>query len=267
MNLKRLWIALVLVCVSAPAKAATIAGWDFSQWLGSGILSTDNVNLRDTLDANYSSLDPTNNAGAESALLGRLFFNGQFGSTAVNPDPASAIFAPVGGSLNGNLDAPTLDLLGNPIPGTNPFDSLGILSSPSEGQQYANRLSMAATAPLDVVFAANPGSLGALASDWRVTFGGRADSASPLAILFSTDGLNYTPAGNVSLGAADTRYSVNLSTAPGERAFVLFRFAPGTDNAQFIDNVAIEGALPEPATLGLLLASLVGLVAARARRT
>jgi hypothetical protein len=264
MKLKYLVITWGIALLGSSAQGATIAGWDFSQWLGSGVLSTNGLALQSTLNANYSSLDSTNNAGTESAALGRLFFDGQFGSTQVDPDPAIATFVPVGGSLASNLDAPTLDLQGNPIFGANPFDSLDVLAS--ENQQYRNRLQMGATAPLAAVFAADLGSLGSIASDWRVSFGARSDAPSVLAVAFSTDGVAYVDAGNVTLGAGDTRYALNLTGLTGSRAFVRFQFAGSSESTQFIDNVAIEGALPEPAMGGLMLASALGLAALRARR-
>src|SRR5262245_1029525 len=50
--------------LAAPAGATGIAGWDFSQYLGTSLLSTDGATFTNTLSANYSQLDPTFNAGA-----------------------------------------------------------------------------------------------------------------------------------------------------------------------------------------------------------
>ena len=52
--------------VSGSAQAAMIAGWDFSQYAGDGLLSVDGASFTTTLPANYSSLDPT---AAQSTAL------------------------------------------------------------------------------------------------------------------------------------------------------------------------------------------------------
>ena len=62
--------------LAAPAGASGIAGWDFSQYFGDGILSTDGTTFTNTLPANYSNLDPSFNAGAGSAAFGTMFMNG-----------------------------------------------------------------------------------------------------------------------------------------------------------------------------------------------
>jgi len=72
--------------VAGSARAVMIAGWDFSQYAIDGFITVDGENLTDTLPANYSSLDPTFGAGAESAAFGRLYLNGQFGSDATPLD-------------------------------------------------------------------------------------------------------------------------------------------------------------------------------------
>jgi hypothetical protein len=224
--------------VVTSAAAQTVSGWDFSQWQGSDLLSVNGMALTNVLSANYSSLDPTNNAGAESAAFGTAFFNGQFGSTSVDPQPGAAIFVPVGGSLVANLDGPALDLEGNPIPGANPFDSLEVLDS--EGQRFRNRLSMGATAPVSVVFSGDLSGVPQSGSNWSLVLGARADSDSALGVDFSTDGVSYATVTSLNLAAGDTRYQVNLSAATAERAFVRLRFQPPSGGAQFIDNVVLQ---------------------------
>ena len=73
----------VAAFVSAPAQATMVAGWDFSQYLSDSQLSVDGATYTDTLSANYSNLDPTFGAGAESAAFGTMYIDGSFGSTAI----------------------------------------------------------------------------------------------------------------------------------------------------------------------------------------
>jgi hypothetical protein len=227
------------------ARSATVSGWDFSQWLGSGTLSTNGTTLTNVLPANYSSLDPTQNAGAESAAFGTLYFNGQFGSVTIAPvGDGSEAFTPASGSLNSNLDAPALDSAGNPILGTNPFDSLQVLRS--EQQQFASRLRMVASGTAQVVFSADLTGVPQTGSAWVVTFAAQADAASSLGIDFSSNGTNYAVVTSVPLTTGDTRFQIPLSTPASERAFVRFRFSPPTGGAQFIDNVSVEASLSAP---------------------
>lgn len=133
-------LLLTYLCLPAAAFAHTlVAGWDFSQYALDGALSIDGETLTDVLDANYSDYDPTFGAGAESAAYGRMFLDGEFGSTATpldldnDPIVPSAV-AP--GSLQSNLSTP---LNGVPDPDV-PFDSCPVLMN--EGQLYCNQLTM-----------------------------------------------------------------------------------------------------------------------------
>src|SRR5262245_36101760 len=97
-------MALAISMLSVgPAHAISIAGWDFSQYLGAGFLTTDGSTGADTLTANYSALDPSG-AGPESAAYGTMFINGSFGSTAVDPFGATPQILPVAGSLLSNIN-------------------------------------------------------------------------------------------------------------------------------------------------------------------
>src|SRR5262245_10813817 len=102
MRIKALAIACAIAMLSVYADAATIAGSAFAQFVGRNVLSTDGLAIATKLNANYSNLDPTSNAGAESAALGTLYYNGQFGSTnvPVAADGSSQVFTPDAGSLS-----------------------------------------------------------------------------------------------------------------------------------------------------------------------
>src|SRR5262245_38700507 len=121
--------------IGSAADATMIAGWDFSQYFDTGALSTDGVDFTATLDANYSDLDPSFGAGAQSAAFGTMHMDGSFTSTDGTPQlgtgnepfqPSSA----TGGSLASNLTAP----------GGVDFDSHTVLID--EGQTFANSLAM-----------------------------------------------------------------------------------------------------------------------------
>src|SRR5262249_6563480 len=145
------------------AHAGMIAGWDFSQYLGAGVLSVDGENGANTLDANYSNLDPTFGAGAESAQYGTMYINGQYGSTNVDPVGPGQEVLPTPDSLVSNLNAGA--------PGSFPFDSGTTLVS--EGQAFASILSMTAPGAASVVFEADLGGQALNASNWILSLGAK----------------------------------------------------------------------------------------------
>jgi hypothetical protein len=260
-RLPALLVATLGLLAAPSARALVVAGWDFSQYAGDGALTIDGANFVSTLDANYSNLDPTFNAGTESAQLGTLYFDGQFGSSSVDAGSGSEPFLPVAGSLNSNLDAPVQGV------GDNPFDSFDILAF--EGQQFTQLLSMSALAAVSVVVQADLTSVIGLGSNWSLTFGGRTTSGTSIVgVEFSTDGVSYADAGTVSLNANDTPRTVALPALEAATAFVRLRFEPSGLNLPVIDNVAILGdvaIIPEPATLLLLSVGMVALTSRRHR--
>ncbi len=238
--------------LSGSAQAAMIAGWDFSQYAGDGLLSVDGATFTTTLPANYSNLDPTFGAGAESAAFGTLFLDGSFGSTAITPSGLNdEQFLPTAGSLVSNLGAP----------GAFQFDSLEILVD--EGQPLANLQGMTALDPVSVVFQANLAAQAFNGSDWIVSFGGKTfNGTSTVGVEFSTDGTTYSPAGSVILDTNDKPFSVNLGATTSHTAFVRLNFNPVGSDQPIIDNLAISGtlsAIPEPGTALLVISGLIGL--------
>jgi len=247
MKLKHFVAALALSTSAAmSAQAAVISGWDFSQWIsGGGLLSVDNATLQNTLTANYSNLDPTFNAGVQSAQYGTMYMNGQFGSSNITPTGnGDEAFLPFAGSLASNITGI--------LP--NPFDSLTVLIAEG-GQQEANLARMQANAATSIVFSATPG---ANSDTWSVAFGARTDFAGASIIVeFSTDGSSYASLGTASLTGVDTLYS--FAAAPGVTSQAgYFRLVFSGAGPQ-IDNLAISATVPEPAIAGLLALGLGGL--------
>jgi hypothetical protein len=258
--------AVLSALLAGSAQAATIAGWDFSQYLsGGGFLSIDGVTLTNTLDANYSNLDPTFNLGPDSGVFGTMYINGQFGSTEVTPvGDLSEPFLPIAGSLASNLTAPVTGI------GTNPFDSLNELGI--EGQLFQEFMSMSVFGPVSVVFEADLTSVPEVGENWFFSFGAKTLVTGAVAsglVEFSLDGVNYASVGSVNLNNTDTPYSLALTPATLDRAFVRVTFTSGSGQP-LIDNVAIQATLatvvPEPGTALLLGAGLVGLALAGRRR-
>jgi len=264
MNAKLLISTLAATVLSAavagPAAAISmVSGWDFSQYTTDGFLSLDEVTLSNTLSANYSDLDPSFGAGAESAAFGTMHLDGQFGSTNTPLDFADPFVpsAAAGGSLLSNKTAPA---------GAE-FDSFAILLN--EGQPFANPFAMAAVAAATVVFEANLISVPETGDNWSVSFGARTFSGtSAIGVEFSTDGVTFNPFSSVNLTTVDTLYNVVFGGGPSEQAFVRLSFDPA-EGQPFIDNVAISANLatvPEPSTLALLSLGLVGLARIGRRR-
>ena len=118
MKMRTLLIAGTVALAATAAQAQElVAGWDFSQYYTAGRLSTDGSTGVNTLDANYSSLDASNKAGAESADYGTLLMNGSAGSSAVS---TTFGLSEVKRGLvpgNGDVNIEVLDVAGNVITG------------------------------------------------------------------------------------------------------------------------------------------------------
>lgn len=252
--------------VGSSAQATMIAGWDFSQYTGDGFMSVDGGgSFTNTLAANYSDLDPTFGAGAESTALGTMYVNGQFGSTNVAAGSGLEEFVPsaaAGGSLVSNLTAPG---------GIADFDSFTVLAS--EGQLSTESLAMIAAATSSVVFEADLSSTSQAGSVWSISFGAKMFSGtSSVGIEFSSDGVTFVSFGSVNLTTVDTPFNVALGADETSKAYVRLSFDPSGANQPFLDNVAINAAnlvavVPEPSTALLGSLGLLGLAVAGRRRT
>ena len=243
------------------AGAQLMAGWDFSQYAVDGALSTDGATFTDTLAANYSSFDLTNNAGSGSAAFGTLFMNGANGSTNVDEASATAAVVPsaaVPGSdvLSSNRKAPATG------PGTNPFNSFSILRG--EGQSRTQNLGLTARSGADVVF--QSGSTGVGRPGWYMSFAGRAVSGtSTVDVEFSSNCSTYSTLGSFPLTTEDKKSTVVLSATPGLDVTCVRLALDPTAGQPIIDDVAIF--VPEPAMGFALFAGVAGLVALARRRT
>lgn len=238
---------VVSASIAGSAQAYLVAGWDFSQYFNDSLLSTDGVTFQTTLSANYSDLDPTFGAGAESAPFGTLYFNGQFGSSAVAATGTlTEEFLPTAGSLTSNLDVPAVS-----------FDAFTVLLD--EGQAFSNLMSMIARDSVSVVFKADLSTVPETGGNWSVSFGGKTfEGTSTVGVEFSTDGSSYAIVDSVILDANDAQFAVNLGTAPSETGFVRLNFNPVDANQPIIDNVAIS--VPEPGTVSQFVAAVLGLL-------
>ncbi len=245
--------AAFVATTAGTAQADAVAGWDFSQYFSSGLLTTDGASFTNTLDANYSDFDPTFNAGAESEEFGTMYMDGTNGSSNVNPASASAEFQPISGDLTNNPN-PFLGGTGNP------FESFTILTD--EGQTFANSLSMVANAAVSVVFEADLGSLGG-GVNWSLDFSGIVEGGTSAAIgvEVSDDGIDYSTVDSLALTSTDTLFSVPLGTGVNgeENVYVRLNFDPGAGNPQ-IDHLSISAdVVPEPGTALLGLVGIAGL--------
>jgi len=258
MKAKLFLATLASLTLAGSAQAILVAGWDFSQYAGPGFLSIDGASNTATLAANYSELDPTFNAGAESAAYGTMYADGTFGSTDITPtlDSFAEPIQPYTGSLVSNINKPF------PIP----FDSHTVLTT--EGQAFADFFSLQALAG-EIVSPVFNASLGGLLGDtWELTFGAKTETGSAaLGVEVAFNGGGYVSLGNANLTAVDTLFTFNLGAAPANNVQVRLTL-DSTNVVSLIDNVAISAGniVPEPGTGLLVTTGLMGLAAMGRRR-
>jgi len=247
------WGTIVSVALALPAGASTVAGWDFSQYYTDGIPSIDGSSTTSTLSANYSSFDPTFNAGDESAAFGTLTTTGSV--------------VPTAGSLDSNLSG-AADAIGE-----NGFDAHTALAF--EGQMFQEFMALTTKGSGTLIFATDLSSIGQSGTDWSVSFGGKTfdDSSctpsctSTVTVEYSPDGSSYSSFGSAVLDTTDQKFEFTLGAAPSVEGFVRLGLT-STSGQPIIDNVAIKVIpAPEPSTaLGLLAGSMSLAIARRWRK-
>ncbi len=258
-------IATIVVWLAGSAQAETIAGWDFSQYIGDGRMITSGALIpSNTLGANYSSRAAAPGAGPPAAVFGTAYFDGSFGSTSVDPTSANPALVPsaalTGGSLASNRSAPE-------APGYVPFDARTALQS--AGQPFFSLIGVTAPQSALAVFSADLGVAPPPSNHWELSLGGRTFSgSSAVDVEFSTDGISYSPMTTFNLTTTDTRFSAPLTAAVTDTAFVRVSLDPSVGQP-IIDNVAIV-LLPEPsstiqAATGLLFLGSCHIVGRRRR--
>ncbi len=230
-------IASIVVWLAASAQAATVAGWDFSQYATDGSLVKDlSLVPSNTLAANYSNSASAPGAGPAAAAFGTLYFDGSFGSTSVDPNSPGFLPSAARGSLESNRSAPG-------APGYVDFDSKNELKV--AGQPLFNRLSMTAPEPVQAVFRAQLGGAPPPTHHWELSLGGRTFAgSSDVGVEFSADGIAYSPMTTFNLTTSDTPFSAPLVAALTDTAYVRVSLDP-SGGQPIIDNVAVV-LLPEP---------------------
>jgi hypothetical protein len=251
-------IAMTLALSAAlagSAHAVNVAGWDFSDFAADGVAGG-------VVDANYSSFDPTGNAGAESANFGTaaLF---DIVSRGGDVTPSVRTDVPLGEQQNANFGGPAAFI------GDNSFGAFTTLQL--EGQTNTNVMSI--SLPITSGVAIFEGDLTSLGGDagygWSISFAGQVvgAAAATVVVQFSPDCSSYSTVGSVDLDQEANAFTVALDQIASTRACALLFVPNGGDERVVIDNVSLDvQAVPEPAVGAQLLAGALGLVALFRRR-
>lgn len=253
----------LLMAGNAQATPELVAAWDMGQWCSVGFTCDPGFALLETMDAAYSDRDP-NGLGSESAGYGTMHFDGQFGSTDVNPTfAAPGPWLPQPPSL-------ALNSFVHMAPGFAGVIELGnpgnCASFALEGITSCGDYAMVASDAVEVVFKADlspePGVKG---SAWEMSFAAAATTGTvDVNVSFSEDGINYSPVVvDEEVTTAGEIVSASLGGTNLTMAFVKLTLLGNT----VIDNLAIKAELvPEPGTALLGLAGLAGLAVFGRRR-
>lgn len=259
---------LASVCVLAlPALASAqvelVSGFNFGQFLSGGYPSLDGTTFEPagSIGANYkgASIPPASSAGGAVGLAGtagnyqvagggRLYWDGSFGSSAYDfTDGVSIVAAEVGGNSVGG------EKVGG---GSMAFDGddLGLaLQSTVVGGRIGFAVNTAGFADYTPA--------GLLDANFKFA----ASVSAPVTINWYLNGSSTSFASTALSGASMTAYSLDLPAEfYGLSAAQLVAEFSGTAT---IDNVQINGAIPEPSTYAAILGlATLGFVALRRRK-
>jgi hypothetical protein len=228
--------------LAGSAQAVEVAGWDFSD------TSSDGVSLG-SVDANYSSFDPTGGAGAESATYGQ--------ATLTN---LIARGGDVGAGARTGVTGGTAQDANQR--GFNSFTTLQL-----EGQAFTLPMAVTATSGAgDAVFEGDLTTLGGGQGGygWSISFAGQVVGASSatVGVEFAPDCVSYSSAGSVNLDDQANEYTVAFTKVASDNACARLTIPNTGDERVAVDNVSLDViAVPEPAVGAQLLAGAAGLVA------
>ncbi len=227
--------------LAGSANAVNVAGWDFSD------TSRDGAALG-SVDANYSSFDPTGGAGAEAATYGSATLSSVVGRGG-----------DIGAGVRGSV-------AGGQYQDANQAGFGRLLRLQLEGQTFTHP--MAATANSGAGTATFEGDLTSLAGQtgygWSISFAGEVDGASSanIGVEFSPDCASYSSAGTVAVDGEANAYTVEFTKVASSNACARLTIPNSGDERVAVDNVTLDViAVPEPAVGAQLIAGIVGLVA------
>jgi hypothetical protein len=264
--------AACLLTASLAQGETTVAGWDFSQYLGAGALSTDGLSLSTSLPANYSDFDPTFGAGAESAAFGTMYNDGTNGSTATTG--AFQPYLPTSGVITLNFNAPVNGVPSGDVAFCGGIEYLaGCVIQNSEFPDRpapAQDVSIISLEPHNLVFEADLSSLPSRpgGTEWSLSFAGKTQSSGTSDVIIDFhDGSSFNlNVATANLTASENVFAVPLGQSSADTVLVRLVFpassAPGTE--PIIDNLVIT--LPEPGTAGTVAALLTLSVLVRRQR-
>jgi len=245
-------LAAVLVVSSASLSAQDmIAGWDFSSYAFDGFSSVDGATLVGEVDANYTGGVANFTGGA---VIGTLYYDGQFGSSAFNLGTSEITPQGVGDTSVSNLGY--LGTLGSRA-------ALG-----SQGQANTSGRALGFDVNGAYVFELNLGGAFDMSSFTYAGYNSN-DASSTITWEWSTNGSAYSALEGDLLGTSATAYSVDLSAIDGVSTLYVRGTLSGLDNnLSYIDNVAFNGsAVPEPATYAMIFGFVaLGFAASRRRK-
>jgi hypothetical protein len=209
-------------------------------------------------------------ATANAAALAQYEFGSNLSPTSTAPAVTASAITPGHGPLD-YTDLIQLDYNSVAAPMVSPVATVY--------PYYANSTGAGALAAGDYFqFTVTPGttmSLTSLEADW--TRGGSSTDRG-FAVFTSTNGVNFTQQGADVLIQASGQSSanehdlVNLSGLDGVAGPVTFRVAAWVNSGAgsyrdiVMDNLAVGGTVPEPATMALMGLGLFGLVTRRKRK-